>query len=60
LIPEFSGKLSRCIEIQAKADCSRQLCWHFCWYRQAKRAAADFDIPDEEFSAGMPRSPLYA
>jgi hypothetical protein len=39
--------------IQAQAHCSRPLCWYFCWYRQAKRAAANFDIPNEELSAGL-------
>jgi hypothetical protein len=35
------------LKIQAKAHCSRPLCWYFCWYRQAKRTAANFDIPNE-------------
>jgi hypothetical protein len=34
------------LKIKAKAHCSRPLCWYFCWYRQAKRAAANFDIRD--------------
>jgi hypothetical protein len=24
--------------------CSGPLCWYFCWYRQVKRAAANFAI----------------
>jgi hypothetical protein len=32
---------------QAKAHCSGPLCWYFCWYRQAKRAAANFAIPND-------------
>ena len=32
------------LKIQAKTHCSRPLCWYFCWYRQAKRAAANFDF----------------
>jgi hypothetical protein len=33
------------LKIQAKAHCSRPL----CWYRQAKRAAANFVIPNDGF-----------
>jgi hypothetical protein len=32
------------LKIQAKAHCSGPLCWYFCWYRQVKRAAANFAI----------------
>ncbi|WGS19912.1 MULTISPECIES: hypothetical protein [unclassified Bradyrhizobium] len=35
------------MKIQAKAHCSDPLCWYFCWYRQAKRAAANFAIPND-------------
>jgi hypothetical protein len=34
------------MKIYAKAHCGRPLCWYFCWYRQAKRAAANFAIPE--------------
>jgi hypothetical protein len=34
------------LKIQAKAHRSGPLCWYFCWYRQAKRAAANFAIPN--------------
>ncbi|WP_426409660.1 hypothetical protein [Bradyrhizobium ganzhouense] len=35
------------MKIQAQAHCNHPLCWYLCWYRQAKHAAANFDIPDE-------------
>jgi len=43
------------LKIQVKAHSSRPLCWHFCWYRETKPFATNFDIPNEGIGADGPQ-----
>jgi hypothetical protein len=44
------------LKIYAKTCCSGPLCWYFCWYRKAKRAAANFAIPNDGIEQGGPQN----